>query len=143
MDQTYDLALIKVLDESGPFVPGDTVSYKIYVSNQGTLNASNIVVEDSIPNGMTLLSGGDFVEVNPDSVVATIPSIPFGGMDSVSIELIIDPNYQDTTIVNIAEIAEDNGNDIDSDPDSVGTKFGCFLSCSCCLCSIFKHGLVR
>ena len=118
--QTYDLALIKVVDESGPFEPGDTVSFKIYVYNQGTLNASNIVVEDSIPTGTTLLTGGDFTEVTPDSVVASIPTLLAGETDSLSIDLIIDSDFQGTSITNMAEIVEDDGDDVDSSPDTGG-----------------------
>ena len=40
--QVYDLALTKVLAEAGPFAAGDTVTFRIYVQNQGTIDATAV-----------------------------------------------------------------------------------------------------
>ena len=51
----YDLALTKVLVSSGPFAAGDTVTFRIFVTNQGTIDAGagNVTVTDYVPTGMT------------------------------------------------------------------------------------------
>ncbi len=58
MDAVFDLALRKTLSSStpGPFESGDTVSFDIEVFNQGNTDATNIVVTDYIPSGLTLRS---------------------------------------------------------------------------------------
>ena len=55
--QVYDLALTKILAESGPFAAGDTVTFRIYVHNQGTLDAAanTVTVQDYVPADMTLV----------------------------------------------------------------------------------------
>jgi len=50
--QIMDLAIKKVLNESGPFRYGDQVTHRIRVYNQGSLLARDIRVVDYIPQGM-------------------------------------------------------------------------------------------
>jgi uncharacterized repeat protein (TIGR01451 family) len=45
----YDLALTKTLASTGPFYPGDTLSFDIEVFNQGTLDANNVQITDYTP----------------------------------------------------------------------------------------------
>ena len=50
---TFDLALVKQLANPQPsFAEGDTVEYIITVVNQGNVDATNIVVTDSLPCGL-------------------------------------------------------------------------------------------
>ena len=112
IQQTYDLALTKALVSEGPFMQGDVVTYRIYVYNQGTLDAAanTVTVTDYVPEDMT--------NVDPDWTNNTytfdrmIPSRT--GIDSVDIDLRIDPTFQGTSITNNAEITSDGGDDVDS-----------------------------
>ena len=56
VDQTFDLALAMVVAESGPFVPGDKVTYTITVHNQGSLDATDVEITDTPPVGMMTVS---------------------------------------------------------------------------------------
>ena len=55
--QVFDLALRKELSSAGPIAAGTTVTFTITVFNQGTLDATDIVISDYVPVGMTLVDG--------------------------------------------------------------------------------------
>jgi len=52
----FDLALSKILSSptSGLVAPGDQVTFTIFVYNQGTVDAYNMLISDYIPTGFTL-----------------------------------------------------------------------------------------
>jgi len=108
---TFDLALMKVYDSyqdndvSQVISPGDDVRYTITVYNQGTIDATDVVVADHIPVGMMFIPffNTDF-SGTPPMVTATIPFIAAGTSESVEIILRIDPSFNEFEIVNNAEI---------------------------------------
>jgi uncharacterized repeat protein (TIGR01451 family)/fimbrial isopeptide formation D2 family protein len=53
--RTADIAVTKTVDDSTPNV-GDTVTYTVTVTNNGPDPASQLVVTDAIPDGLTLVS---------------------------------------------------------------------------------------
>ena len=53
----FDLALKKEVLSTGPFKGGDDVIFEITVYNQGSFDASNVVVHDYVPNGLRLNDG--------------------------------------------------------------------------------------
>ncbi len=127
----YDLSLIKVITNSGPYVVGSVVDYDIIVTNQGNQTAMDIEVVDYIPCGMSIDLGAnpgwaiDFATFN---IVANIPG-PLAPGQSVPVSISlnvnnIDPNCQGDNYVNFAEInsfTDTDGvpqPDFDSDPDS-------------------------
>ena len=79
--QDYDLALTKTITSMGPYAPGDSVTYEITVTNEGTLDATNIEVTDVLPAGLTFVSGTGFTATAP--YTSTIASIPAGGAPAV------------------------------------------------------------
>jgi len=128
----FDLALYKELapGQSSEVAPGDLVTYRIWIVNQGMIDADSIVVTDSIPNGLTLedalwtLNGNKATRlVNAgDELPAT--GLPAGASVSVDVTFRLNsPLPANMTITNQAEIsaAMDNmGNpqtDFDSTPD--------------------------
>ena len=117
---TYDLALRKTLSGTtpGPFMAGDMVTFNVRVFNQGDVNASDIVVTDYIPAGLT------FVSSNATTISTTANSVDldFGAILAWSskvrtITFTIDNGFSGT-IDNLAEISSDNGNDVDSTTDT-------------------------
>ena len=56
--QTDALSIVKVLDSSGPFVLGDSLTYTVTATNDGTTTLSNVVVSDTkiSPSSNTCLS---------------------------------------------------------------------------------------
>ena len=54
----FDLALVKsVVNPADEYFPGETLTYEITVTNQGDIDATNIVVTDYVPAGMTVAGG--------------------------------------------------------------------------------------
>ena len=70
---TFDLALVKTVDNKEPTSYDDELTFKIKVINQGSLDAEQVVVADTIPAGFTFDGpsnpGWNF---NPTSRIATI-----------------------------------------------------------------------
>ncbi|MEL6122987.1 MAG: hypothetical protein AAFR14_04640, partial [Bacteroidota bacterium] len=103
--QTFDLALLDTLIGNGdPVEVGDIIQFHIVVVNQGTAEATNIVVRDYLPTGTTLLGGSAFTEVATDSVIAIIGSLSPGADTTLLLNLFVDLNFTDTLLTNNAEI---------------------------------------
>jgi len=124
--EIFDLALIKETASTGPFLPGDDITFTITVQNQGTIDALNILVTDYLPAGL-ILSPNDAnnwvaAGANVTNTIAG-PLTANGGTTTVDIVLQADGSVFGP-IENNAEItsAEDtNGNnpiDVDSTPDN-------------------------
>jgi len=119
--QNYDLALTKNLISTGPFSPGDNVTFELTVFNEGSLIASGIEVLDIAPSGLIFVS--DDSGSNPN-ITSTVPgeyvivTLSPTGTEVITITYQIDPTFMGMTLDNVAEITIDDGDDIDSDPDS-------------------------
>jgi len=117
----FDLSLAKSVTSTGPYMPGSTVSYDIVVTNDGDLEGIDIEVTDTPPTGLTLVSSS--ATTNPNITenatgVYTITSVPVSGSETISLSYTIDATFMGTSLINIAQITADNGDDIDSDPNS-------------------------
>ncbi|MBC6995631.1 DUF11 domain-containing protein, partial [Lewinella lacunae] len=119
IDQTYDLALTKDLTSAGPYTQGATVSYNITVTNQGSLNAATVVVEDRPQAGLTYagLNSGDVTD-NGDGTFTLNNTLAQGASLTFNVSYTIDATFQGTSLTNVAEITEDDGDDEDSTPDN-------------------------
>ncbi len=123
--QTFDLALIKQIDTSlspGPYLPGSSLSFLIDITNQGTLNATDIQISDYIPAGLILNDSQWSATAGIATLNTPIASLAAGASTQVSITFTIDSNYQGSTLVNTAEISEASNEaglpDIDSQADA-------------------------
>jgi uncharacterized repeat protein (TIGR01451 family) len=126
----FDLALTKRLGagQSGPFIPGQDVSFDIVVINQGGIAAQNILVNDYIPAGFALSPAAiGWTSVSPTLATQLIagPLAP-GASTTLSILLRVQAGAV-SPLVNRAEIgaADDDGDgsntppgDVDSTPDN-------------------------
>ncbi|MEL6355399.1 MAG: SdrD B-like domain-containing protein [Bacteroidota bacterium] len=125
--QTFDLALIKKVDTvatPGPYTFGSTVTYAIEVSNQGTLDATDVVVSDYIPEGLSLVASTDWTQVMDTAVWNTPFNLAAGERDTLSISFTIDLDFTGAGIVNTAEITgADNALDL-PDEDSTPADNG-------------------
>jgi len=119
----YDLALTKDLapGESTTVMSGDVVSYNITVTNEGAVAASNITIVDMIPAGLVLSSTDANGWAGPSAgpVTNTIagPIAP-GASVTISIDLVVDGTVLDGSMINVAQITNDDGDDIDSTPNN-------------------------
>ncbi|MEZ5039327.1 MAG: SdrD B-like domain-containing protein [Saprospiraceae bacterium] len=134
----FDLALIKeVLDPiDGMVLPGDTVTYRITVTNQGLVDADTINIVDSIPVGLIFdagLSGWTYdpVTMLADTTIAPVGSLQPNESVSIDLQLIVAGSLPSgTQLINRAEIGfahDENGDpliDIDSEADSTFTNDG-------------------
>jgi len=133
--EIFDLALDKVvastndLDGSGSVTPGDEVVYTITVYNQGGVDATDLVVADYLPTGMSFVSSPDFT-LNGAIYEATIASLVAGASQPLTLTLIVDAGATGT-LTNNAEItsADDDGDpatpapvDEDSPIDATGSS---------------------
>jgi len=116
-----DLALIKVELSTGPYTYGDDVILQINVVNQGTLDATNVMVTDYIPCGFTLsnTNPGAWTVNAGGNATQIIPFIQAGAEVNLNISLTLQPCTDENAWLNYAEISSfDGGVDIDSTPDS-------------------------
>ena len=115
--KSYDLALKKTLKawEAETASKGWDVTFTITVKNQGTVPSGNITITDYIPVGLTL-SDPDWSEVG-NKATFDMTSIEEGQISTVDITFSVDEDAP-AEITNWAEISSDNGDDIDSNPDS-------------------------
>jgi len=131
--QFFDLSLIKVLNDDTvqPVPRGGTVLFDITVINQGTLDATQIQVNDYIPEGL-ILDDENWTETAGIVTLNTpIPLLVAGESITVSIRFTVDTAFVGESITNDAEIAsalDGNGEEIDDidshadddDNDTVG-----------------------
>ena len=119
VDQTFDMALAMVVTESGPFAPGDTVTYTITVYNQGTLAATDIEITETPPVGMTN------VDADWTGNIFTLGNLAAGANDTIDVDLVIGATFQGTSLVNNAEItAADNALDIEDEDGAISSIEG-------------------
>ncbi|MBK7523654.1 MAG: DUF11 domain-containing protein [Saprospiraceae bacterium] len=108
------------------------VTYEIEVYNQGNVAASNIQIADYIPCGLqfnpALLNNGGWSLAAPGRLSRNIPGVLNPGssttvlLDLVAVECYTNPatawtNYSEITLAT-DETTGNQGNDIDSDPDT-------------------------
>jgi uncharacterized repeat protein (TIGR01451 family) len=120
--QYFDLALIKKRVGALKRQRETEVTFTITVYNQGTLDATQVQVNDYIPTGLILHDSNWHTANGVATLKTPIASIPKGESKSVSITFVIDADFDGDTIVNNAEIADGNNSlgkpDVDSTPAS-------------------------
>ncbi len=122
---TFDLALIKTLKVGQPATvsSGDIVNFTITVTNQGSLNATQVQISDYLPVGMTLIPNGIWTVVGTTATLQIpIANLAPGASVSREISFKVDPNFEGQ-IINRAEISSSknifNIPDVDSKPDAI------------------------
>jgi uncharacterized repeat protein (TIGR01451 family) len=132
--QVFDLALRKLVDDRGPYMIGETATFRITVFNQGNVPSSNIVVNDYIRSGFTFPPNPGWSMITPPTPAAdgllqyTIggPLLP-GASQELTLNLVValDANPAVADWFNYAEINSaqddmdvDRNDDADSWPNS-------------------------
>ncbi|MEL6656096.1 MAG: SdrD B-like domain-containing protein [Bacteroidota bacterium] len=117
----YDLALTKDVTSAGPYTQGSTVTYAVVVTNEGEIDATNVEVTDTPDAGLNFVtSDADGVQVTDlGGGVFSIASLPIGQSQTINLTFTIDPTFQGSSLLNKAEITEDDPyDDVDSDPET-------------------------
>ncbi|RLA56773.1 MAG: hypothetical protein DRR04_13815, partial [Gammaproteobacteria bacterium] len=88
--------------------PGDTITYVLDFANTGNVNASNLVLEDTLPDNTTFVSASDGGIENAGIVTWTQASLAVGASGSVSlVTLVNSPLSNGTTIFNSSSLTSD------------------------------------
>ncbi|MDO6596051.1 Ig-like domain-containing protein, partial [Oceanihabitans sp. 2_MG-2023] len=113
-----DMGITKTLNESGPFETGDTVSWNIVVSNDGTDTANNVIVTDT-PTNVTItnvLGGG--CTTFPCNVGTVLANSPASDVTIVVTGTIDGPGaFTNVASVSADEVDVDVTNDTDDGSD--------------------------
>ena len=95
------LTIVKSADRDHAY-PGEVVKYQVTVTNDGTVDMTNVTVSDNTNAlGMFIIASGDGYSYNPETKLFTIPVLNVG--DSVTLNyLYIVQNGDPDTIINVA-----------------------------------------
>ncbi len=122
-----DLSIVKTVDNQSP-EEGAKITYTIIVSNLSGQTATNIVVEDIVPDGVTYVlnsikGGTQRNDENHDTtgLVWVFPTLSVGAVETLSFQATVDPRAKDDygTITNTVNLKlsdqseEDNTNNTD------------------------------
>jgi uncharacterized repeat protein (TIGR01451 family) len=94
--------------------PGEELFYTLTVRNNSPDNATDIVVTDTLPAGVTFIIATDTcVESPPGTLTCDLGDLAAGKTVSFVIKVLVDAHIRDsTTITNIATVTSDQ-----QDPD--------------------------
>ncbi len=110
-----DLALAKVVDVPRPGA-NQVVTFTVTLSNAGPAIATNVVVRDALPAGLTFVSAtpsqGAYAAASGDW---TAGSLPVGGTATLQVRARV---TDATPVTNVAEVARADQADPDSTPDN-------------------------
>ena len=113
--QDADLSLTKTVDDATP-TSGQQVTFTVTVSNAGPSSATNVVVQDSLPAGLTFVSStpsqGTFNNATGQWAVGTIAN---GGSATLQIVATVTTSGAKT---NTAQVRSVDQNDPDSTPNN-------------------------
>ena len=107
---------IDVVSTPGPYYVGDQVAFNVTVYNQGTLDATEVLIEDYIPTGMNFISSPDF-SLSGSQYFATIALLEAGTSLELDLILEIDQAFMlDYAVNNVEIVSAENALDyIDED----------------------------
>lgn len=111
-----DLVTVKTLTtaDSAP-AGGDTVGYRITVTNVGTLGATNVSLTDVLPAGLTATAANGVVSqgsFNPSTGLWTIGTVTGSTTATLDLEATVDIGQGENTITNVTTAAQGTETDI-------------------------------
>ncbi|GAB5518060.1 MAG: hypothetical protein RhofKO_03110 [Rhodothermales bacterium] len=116
--QKIDLELTKTVNDPAPEL-NDVITFTLTLVNKGPVTATNIFVEDVLPNGLSYTgdNGG-----SKGSTVVTGPVIQWKGFDlatneTATLEIMVSVD-QKGTFKNVAQVTNANEDDVDSTPNN-------------------------
>jgi uncharacterized repeat protein (TIGR01451 family) len=115
-----DLEISKV-DSPDPVTVGDNLTYTITVTNRGPDAATNVVVTDTLPSGVTFVSASPGCVHSTGVVTCNLGNIPAGGFVTITIVVTV---TAPGTISNTATVTSDTldpntANNSDAEPTEV------------------------
>lgn len=108
-----DLSVSKS-DDADPVMAGDTLIYTVQVDNAGPLDATGVVVTDTLPAGVTFVSTAGCAE-DPNGVpTCSLGTILSGGSTQFTVTVNVDADTSGT-IINRVDVS---GNEVDPNPSN-------------------------
>ncbi|MEM7053547.1 MAG: choice-of-anchor D domain-containing protein [Pseudomonadota bacterium] len=122
LSPSADLAITKS-DSADPIVVGDTLVYTISVENLGPSDATNVVVSDTLPSGVTLVSTSGCAQDPSGTPSCDLGTVAAGGTVNFSISVVVDAGAGDS-LSNTASVSSDasdpvTGNNEDTEDTDV------------------------
>ncbi|PQJ22776.1 hypothetical protein BSU00_00165 [Tenacibaculum sp. SG-28] len=105
-----NLVTIKSVDNNTPS-EGDTIQYTIAVTNKGPNNATNVVLTDILPNGVTYISDTSGGAYNSGSGIWNIGDVSNGSSVALTIVAEVDAGTAGTSITNTTSAAKGEQSD--------------------------------
>jgi uncharacterized repeat protein (TIGR01451 family) len=84
----------------------DTVTYSLRVTNPGDASADNVVVTDSLPDGLTYVESSPAAQVSGRKLTWTVGTLAAGGAKSMTVKA---KTTRNGTFVNPAKVTADGG----------------------------------
>ena len=107
VDPQADLSITKAASPD-PVTVGNTLIYTVTVTNDGPSTASQVVLTDALPTGVTLestVSSQGVCVLQSGTVTCTLGSIGSGTQATVTIDVVPTISLGGTTITNVASVA--------------------------------------
>lgn len=118
-----DLEVFKTVDNASPGV-GDTINYLVTVVNNGPTNATNIVVSDQLPTGVSYVSysssqGSYAITGNADTkFMWQVGAIASNQSAVITFSATVDTGTSGSTITNVANLKEADQGDFNNSNNS-------------------------
>jgi uncharacterized repeat protein (TIGR01451 family) len=111
---TYDLSVTKVENTICPN-PGDALNYQITVRNQGANDATNVTLQEIVPDNTAFIGPTGWTAVGGGIYTYDLGIVPSGAISSALFSVQIDPNLAPSVevITNVVSVQADGS---DSDP---------------------------
>ena len=124
--EAADLSISKT-DDVDPVAAGNNVTYTITVNNAGPSPAQNVVVTDSLPAGVTLVSTTGCAEDPAGVPTCSLGTIGINGNAQYSVTVTVDPALPAGSITNAASVISDTfdpdgSNNSTNEPTTVITE---------------------
>ena len=104
---TPDVRVVKANEPDGVVLAGDAITYTLTVSNGGTATATNVVVTDQLPTGVTLVDATAGCSENAGVVTCNLGDIGDGAELAIEITVSVDEGFCGS-IDNVAHVAATN-----------------------------------
>ncbi|MCB9040207.1 MAG: DUF11 domain-containing protein [Lewinellaceae bacterium] len=116
--ESADLELVKTVSNTTPLV-GEVVTFTITVTNQGPDNATNVAVQDAVPNGYTNITNiNGFGTLSGNTITWSGLNIPAGGSASLTFNATVGAPGAGVSYVNVAQVTASDQFDPDSTPNN-------------------------
>ncbi|MBV6653025.1 MAG: DUF11 domain-containing protein, partial [Mameliella sp.] len=119
IESSFDLSLEKTVSSFGPYEPGDLVTFEFAVTNEGSVMATSVQINEQVPAGLTLEdSDWEMITATRANLLAPIPVVMPGATETVEVTLRLNNGFSGVSISNYGEIASYDDMNENSDGDS-------------------------